>query len=139
MSLRKHNIGFHLFEILLVLTLTGILCHAMFAKYQRFIIHEKRRAAIIALHELSAALDDYAMTRLSYRGATFTMVHVSESAAANSYSLVIDEANENYYRISAHPGSRQIHDDLACGILSLNSRGEKNHTGSASLHECWNE
>jgi type IV pilus assembly protein PilE len=129
--------GFHLLEILIVLTIIAISGGWVLGNYQSFLVFERRSEAKTALLKLAASLEDYALIHGSYTDATLLACNITSLVADNFYLLQIDIADTFHYHLSAIPRSTQAKLDTQCGALSLSSNGEKNISGTKTWQHCW--
>jgi prepilin-type N-terminal cleavage/methylation domain-containing protein len=133
----KHLRGFSFIEIIIVLAMIAIMSHWMLGSYQGFIAAAKRREAENTLLTLASALEDYAVQRGSYSGATLRKLHLSALAANHDYEFKIIHADHHAYLIAALPVNRQALIDDQCGTLYLTAAGEKRVSGKTSAAHCW--
>lgn len=129
--------GFHLLEILIVISIIGILSGWMITNYQTFFAKAKRHTAAASLYSLASALEEYAMIEGNYESATLARLHADEFVANHSYQLKIDDLDSQAFKISARPLAAQAQIDAACGNLILTSSGVKAVSGHKRLEECW--
>lgn len=123
--------GFSLIELLIVLSIIGILSAFCIPLYSQYVVTENRYAAVITLNKLAAALENYFTLHDTYQDANLNSLGFTDSDGR--YQLVISQTTEKDYRIEARP----IQTDSVCGTLSLNSSGEKAISGSGKVNECW--
>lgn len=129
--------GFHLIEMLITLTIAGILANFGTLAYTQYLTQEARLEAAHSLSKLALAMEQYALEQRSYQGANLSTLHFLESIARNHYRLKIYVATPYRYQLSAIPQGKQAQQDRACGTLSLSSNGEKKISGTGKLGECW--
>lgn len=132
----KRN-GFSLMELLITLTILGILFSLGFSYYQAHLTHERRSEAKIALEKLALNLEQYHLMHNSYQDATLQTFNFSPMIADDRYQLAILMANETSFIIEAKPLQDQEKNDRACGSLLINALGEKTITGNQETSECW--
>lgn len=129
--------GFHLIEVMLTLSLIIILSHLLVTHYQHMIAAEKRQIAESTLFNLGSQLEEYAMTHMTYEGATMMKLGKPEHVAQGGYLIKITVSNRHDYLISAVPLLKQALEDKRCGILSLSSSGTKFVSGIDGVDTCW--
>lgn len=129
--------GFHLIELLIVLTLIGILIALNVPIYSQHQIQENRMEAAGMLAKLAIAMEQYYIDQNTYQNATLSLLHFPELIAKNNYQLIIQSANDENYLLFAKPIHAQAEKDIACGILTLNALGEKSISGSGKMENCW--
>lgn len=130
--------GFHLIELLIVLSIVSLLLSFALPSYNNHLIRARRLQAQTALLALASQLEAYFVLHQSYQGATLANLKLPEPVVANNhYQLGILEATDSQFSLEAKPQGTQAHDDARCGNLLLYSSGEKRVSGLADLHECW--
>ena len=129
--------GFTLLELLVTLTIVGILTAISYPFYTQHLVKAQRRRAEITLMHLASRLEEYHSLLGTYENANFSTLNVTKSTKDNSYRLEIQNATENQYLISAIPQSTQEKNDTLCGILSINEIGHRFVSGNGVLDECW--
>lgn len=119
----QRQFGFSLFELLIVLTLIGILSAISYPLYTRHVLKTHRVQAQVSLMYLAIKLEHYHMLNHSYSGATFINLGVSEKIVHDSYRLSLNSLSDEEFVIQAVPLGRQKQDK--CGVLSLDNVGNK--------------
>jgi len=71
--MQKNLNGFSLLELMITLTIIGILTAFCLPVYSQHIIEARRLEAKIALEKLAATLENYFIAHNSYQGATLEM------------------------------------------------------------------
>jgi type IV pilus assembly protein PilE len=132
-----YSLGFSLFELLITLTIIGILTLIALPAYTEHVAHEHRIEAEIALEKLAASLEQYTTLHNTYQNATLESLGSPEIVANNTYQLSITTATDTYFLVIATPSDAQASKDKTCGTLTLNSEGEKGITGQGKLSDCW--
>lgn len=133
----KKITGFNLIELMLTLSIIGILCMMGLPVYSQHLIHAKRLEAEMDLIKLANALEKYFLLNNTYEKATLGQLNIPEKTADNQYKLQIVSVSNSDYLIQALPLDQQIEKDKICGTLRLDSAGNKAITGSGSLVNCW--
>jgi type IV pilus assembly protein PilE len=131
--------GFSLLELLITVTLLSILFTLAYPVYTHHLVHVRRAQAQVALLDISTRMEEYyAANNYSYSKVSLTALGINDAyVSGDFYLLAIDSAEDNAYKISAVPQAAQARDDVACGSLFLNEKGEKDVSGKGSPEECW--
>jgi len=129
--------GFHLIEMLVVLTIFALLIALGQPFYSRYFTHEKRLEAEATLAKLALALEQYHIEHDSYEGATLASLHFPSSIAKDTYRLEIHSATDNDYLLEAKAVGKQAGNDADCRRLTLNADGEHGVIGKGSVEQCW--
>jgi len=132
----KHH-GFTLLELLITITIIGVIAGIAYPRYNYHIAKTRRMQAEVALGDIAARLEQFYSISNSYQHATLDVLQVNKYAADNCYMLNIDAATDQEYRISAAPLNSQATIDHACGTLTLDQMGEKGISGTGSRELCW--
>lgn len=129
--------GFNLIELLIVLSITGLLLACAIPSYIDHLTRTRRLSAETALMKMAGHMEAYFAEHNSYEGANLDSLNLPEQVADNHYQLVIQEATASRFKLAALPQEIQARNDTRCGILMLNSQGEKQISGPGNLNECW--
>lgn len=129
--------GFHLFELLIVLVIVGILTTLSIPLYSHYMAKSHRLEAMIALKKLAASLEIYFSENNTYQGATLENLNFSPFVAKDSYQLSILENLNDTYTLLATPLGDQAEKDMLCGTLTLNSLGEIKVEGTGQISDCF--
>jgi type IV pilus assembly protein PilE len=142
------NKGFSLIELLIVLTMIGILVSIAYPGYREHIIRAHRSDGQTSLLDLATRLERYYAEHDTYQTATIgdgkeTDVLPHHQSAEGWYTLSIDKASDTYYTLLATPkGSQGTHDAL-CQTLTFDHLGRKGiavgplGSPSGSTDLCW--
>jgi type IV pilus assembly protein PilE len=119
------NYGFSLIELLVVLTLIGIIASAAVPSYSAYAISGRQASAMAHLNKISIALEQYYTRYHSYE-ATLEQINIPDSDSWFDYS--ISNHDRYSYQIQANP--RQPHRlPLA---FSLDQLGRQHHRKARS-------
>ncbi len=129
--------GFSLVELLMALSIIGIILAYAIPNYTAHLTHARRLTAETALMNLAGHMEAYFAEHNTYEGATFSTLKVPAFIAEHYYRLVIQSATGSRFKLAAIPQDFQARHDVRCGSLVLNSEGVKRVTGYGRLNECW--
>lgn len=130
LTINKGNNGFHLIELMISITILGILFSIAIPSYFSYIIKSHRLEAQTTLLKLATAMERYHIEHNSYLNVTLKSLHFSEMIAQGNYRLAIQNAKDNEFVLLAIPQNRQTQD--TCGTLTLKNTSERGITD-----ECW--
>jgi type IV pilus assembly protein PilE len=127
--------GFHLIEILITLSIIGILSMIALPIYSQYFTKLKRLDAIQILTKLSMNLEEYYLRHHTYENANLDILHIPEWI--DNYQLIIANTTLDDYEIMAKPSIQQAEKDAVCGTLILSATGEKSVSGTGKVEDCW--
>lgn len=143
----KHERGFTLVEVMVVVGIIGILAAIAYPAYQEYLRKARRADAAAALLENSQFLERFFTENGRYdQNAAGTAVALPvtvsprEAGGGGAYTITLDGAGTSAtsYRLLATPISGGSMDGDACGTLTLNQLGQKGISGgSLSAVQCW--
>jgi type IV pilus assembly protein PilE len=145
--LKAANAGFSLIEVMIVLVIIGILMMVAVPGYQDSMRKSRRADGMRDLMELVARQERFYAQNSRYTddietlgGLNFDRTISSEGYYALSVMECADTDPDDFstcYELRAAPIGEQQKD--ACGTLTVNSKGERGHTGSPDIEElnCW--
>jgi type IV pilus assembly protein PilE len=136
--------GFTFVELLIALTIVGILSSIAYPHYVQYIQKAKRAQAQATLLSLASAMEQWRLENNNeYTNATlgagataiFANQVPSNSSATKTYLLSV-VADKTTYTLTATPVPPQDADE--CGVLTLNSTGVKVAKGATpNTQYCW--
>ena len=136
--------GFTLVELLIALTIVGILTSVAYPHYVQYIQKAKRAEAQATLVSFASAMEQWRLANnndysnaLVGAGETAIFAHQvpANANATKTYSLSV-VADKTSYTLTATPVASQENDE--CGVLTLNSAGIKGAKGLApDVQHCW--
>lgn len=129
--------GFSLIELLIAITIIGILLSIVYPNYTHYLARVRRTEACLVLHKLAASLEDYYQVNNSYQGATLSQLNINATTQGDFYTINIDSATDQNFQISAIPQKQQAKIESACGTLILDDAGTKKISGKGNVEECW--
>lgn len=118
-----NDLGFSLLELLIVLTLIGLLTCLTLPSYHTPLLHAHRLEAQTALLDLASRMETYYAAHHTYQTTHITDVLPTQKTPEGRYLLSILQANDTTYTLQATALSEQ---DTLCHTLTLNSHGIQN-------------
>jgi type IV pilus assembly protein PilE len=144
--LRRHGTrGFSLIELMIVLTLAGVLASVALPSFADALRRGRRAEAVAALMQLQLAQERWRADHADYGGDPRTL-GLPTTTTTGLYTVAIAEADGQGYVATATVTASQSA-DRPCQVLKLVQRGGQVRYGSvdaagvestASAHRCWN-
>jgi type IV pilus assembly protein PilE len=131
--LMKTSQGLTLIELLIVISIIGILSAIAFPSYQRYLTQARRTDGQTALMDLAARMEHYAIVYHHYSKEVLS----NNQSPEGWYHLNIPLISDTDYALEAIPQKAQADTDKACGTLTLNHLGQKGHSGEDATKKCW--
>lgn len=126
--------GFSLIELMIVVTVIGILSAIVLPSYKNYILAASRADAQAILLETSQFMERYFSTNNTYTGAALLSAVVPKGATGSAVKYDISfaiEPNGSTYTLQAVPTANQ--DEDKCGTLTLSSTGAQ----TPATQGCW--
>lgn len=117
--------GFTLLEIIVTLTIIGILAMAAIPIYRVPVLHTQQQLAKVTLFHLATNLEDYHAKHGSYKA-------FNDPLPENPYYKFIVKTTDDQYRLSAIP--KILDKDDSCGTFFLDQDGNEAVSGE---EYCW--
>lgn len=123
--------GFSLFELLIVLSIIGILASVAYPIYTHAIIKTRRAEAKIALINLANHMEIYYLeNNNSYADASLSKLGSNEKTDKSLYHLSLSSTHSTY-----ELAATALFTDTECRRFLLNELGEKTNLGNSQ--SCW--
>jgi len=137
MTSAKHNRGFTLIEVMIVVVIIGILAAIAYPSYQSQMQKTRRADAAAGLAELAQWMERRYTTRGSYLEAgaapTLPFTETPKDTGTKFYDLSFASVTATTFTLRAVPKGAQASDP--CGTLTLTQTGQKG--AAKTVAECW--
>lgn len=138
--MRAMQRGFTLIELMIVVTIIGLLAAVAIPGYGQYVRRAQRSEGMAALSALAAAQEKYYLSNNTYT-TNFADLKMSDTTEHGYYTLNITTADAAAFTATAAPGaSSPQRDDTDCQVFTLNSAGSRtstNATSGDSTATCW--
>jgi len=128
-KLHRSQTGFTLVELLIVVTIIGILASIAYPSYQEYIRSSRRTAAMGCVMEQTHFMERFYSGNMTYVGAA---PPACPGAVTDFYNVAAANQTATTYTITAAPTGTQAID--RCGTLSVNQTGTRSASGG---NDCW--
>jgi len=136
--------GVTLVELMIVVTVIGILAAIAVPGYRRYLIRSQRSDAKIALLSIQTAEEKFYLQNNAYTanlaGASPAGLGIAATTASGKYDVAValtDATGQSYTATaSPHAGGGQT-DDTQCVNFTLTDRGVRGVSGPFGAQACW--
>lgn len=135
--------GVTLFELLVVLALVAVIAALALPAYRQHVMRINRAEAMTALLQLQSTQEFHYLRHNTYAASVTAAppagLGLPPASASNRYALSVALAADGQSFIATatpSPGGGQ-QSDLACLAFSIDARGRRAVSGSASPEQCW--
>lgn len=129
--------GMSLIELLVVMTIVGILASIAIPSYRQYTIRTHRATAKACIMEISQFMERFYYSNQTYVGADarLPLPCQTDGDMATRYEFTLTDIEEREFQINATPQAAQ--DDAKCDVLTLDHTGLRSESGTGSLSDCW--
>ncbi len=122
----KKNRGFNLIELMIVVTIVGILAAIAFPAYTDHMIATRRSDGQSALLNMEALMEHYFTENNTYVGANPTVLGITSVSQQGYYTVTVSAASATGFTLTATPvvGGPQAA-DTTCGALTITNTNVK--------------
>ncbi|KAF3981207.1 MAG: prepilin-type N-terminal cleavage/methylation domain-containing protein [Methylococcales symbiont of Hymedesmia sp. n. MRB-2018] len=131
-NLKHRHYGFTLIELMIVITIIGIVASIAYPSYTEYVTRAKRGDAKFSLLALQLAQEKYRAGHPIY-GSTLEQLGLNSISNGGSYTIAITGSSATEYDATATPLAP--HADTICGTLAIDAANNKTATGDDVL--CW--
>ena len=129
----RYQKGFTLIEMMIVVTIIGILAAVAYPAYQDYVRQSRRADAIQALYSIQLAQEKHRVVNTSYADEA-SLTGFSSDTEGGYYDISISLATATNYLAVAEALNDQANDD--CGDFAIDRDGP-NTAGSYASNTCW--
>ncbi|NVK01748.1 MAG: type IV pilin protein [Oceanospirillaceae bacterium] len=134
----KHQKGFSLIELMIVVAVIGILAAVAYPAYQDYVMKSRRSEAMNGLAELRIAQEKYRAQNNSF-ASDLTEVGSSPTSDHYNFSIVSSSVTQSQFLVIAAPksGSPQINDTCLTFAADRNGPSQPSPSTDYASDECW--
>ncbi len=135
--------GFSLIELMIVVTIIGLLLAFAYPMYTQQIVKSRRAEGKAALLDLNNRMARYFSVNNTYATATIAANSATTDVLSNAtsdngwYKLSITTKTATTFTIAAAPQNTQATEDALCATFTMNHLGNKSVSGTGTIQQCW--
>ena len=135
--------GVTLIELLITISIVGILGAVAYPSYQTQMLRTRRAAAAGCLMEYAQYMERVYTGNLRYdqndgaATALPTLNCATDSSPSYGFAFASGQPQQRSYTLQAAPRGVQASRDTACATLGLTQTGTKTISGSGTVADCW--
>ena len=147
-EISRHQRGFSLIELMVVVAIVAIVMAIAFPSYERYVVTTKRAVAQNALLQVADRQQQFFMdnkrfaadlTNLGFTANPFIVDDDGESTVVGDadavYSVALSNVTATTWIATATPLNGQLSRDTSCANLTMNQAGAKGKSGTGD--NCW--
>lgn len=139
---RRAAAGFTLVEVIIVALIISVLAAIAYPAYQDSVVRARRDAGKACIMEASQFMERFYTTNpnLTYAGGDTAWLAIGCVAGTDvtaHYNVTPVVTGPRAYNVTATPLLLQLARDTKCGILSMDSLGNKTESGTQTRDYCW--
>lgn len=133
--------GFSLIELLIVITVVGLLLAVALPSYTRYVLRSHRSSAVTGVLDLASRQARYYTTNNTYTTSMTALGYPADpmpltDSSNRYYDLSVQSASATAFTIKAAPYGAQTKD--TCGTYTVTDLGVKS-VSFGSLGDCWKQ
>jgi type IV pilus assembly protein PilE len=135
--MKNRQTGVTLLELLLVVSILGILAAIAYPNYRQQAIRATRTEAKVALQQSAQALEKCFTRYMSYTDANCPQPAVlNRTTTDGHYAITVNFPSASQFTLTAAPVNGQVA-DTECGSFRLDEVGRQTITGAGVAATCW--
>jgi type IV pilus assembly protein PilE len=134
--MKNRQSGVTLIELLLVVSIVGILAAIAYPNYRAHVMRATRTEAKVALQQSAQALEKCFTRYMSYMDANCPSNATLNRTTADGHYAISVARTANTFTLTAAPAAGQV-GDTECGSFLLDEVGRQTITGTGVATTCW--
>lgn len=131
--------GFTLIELIIAVTIVGILSVIVYPVYTNYTLKSRRSDALATLTQDQMAFERCYAQNFSYNAACTSMPTFPQVTPQGYYSIALSNFGASTYTLTATPIGPQVK-DTTCSNITINQANVKTATDNSATPQpiCWN-